>query len=332
MDVNSQLIDAQVEARATDPTKRGEIVIQTADSNQIKYHDGSSTRTVANTDQAQTLTNKTIVAANNTITTAASGNLTSTSLNAALDELQDDIDTRATATQLSDHVNDATDAHDASAISFSATGTIAATDVQAAIAEAASEATQKSTLTTKGDIYVATGASAPERLGVGTNGQILTADSAEASGVKWANPGTPSLSGLVYHAKYYSDSGSTSTLTAPIQFNTEVYDPNNLVTTGSSWVFTAPGDGMALVKCYASASSGSNSTYIFVYKNGSAYEPVAYCPNVSTNAVLNGAAFSIPMSSADTFDLRCSTSTAISGNATQSNSAASWISVEFFAY
>lgn len=43
---------------------------------------------------AQTLTNKVIVAANNTITTAASGNLTATNLNAALAELQADIDTR----------------------------------------------------------------------------------------------------------------------------------------------------------------------------------------------------------------------------------------------
>jgi hypothetical protein len=41
-----------------------------------------------------TLTNKTIVAANNTITTAASGNLVATNLNAALAELQGDIDTR----------------------------------------------------------------------------------------------------------------------------------------------------------------------------------------------------------------------------------------------
>lgn len=44
---------------------------------------------------SQTLTNKTVVVANNTITTAASGNLTSTELNAALAELQTDIDTRA---------------------------------------------------------------------------------------------------------------------------------------------------------------------------------------------------------------------------------------------
>lgn len=46
----------------------------------------------------------------------------------------------ATQAELDAHVNDTTDAHDASAISFSPTGSIAATDVQAAIAEVASEA------------------------------------------------------------------------------------------------------------------------------------------------------------------------------------------------
>jgi hypothetical protein len=45
--------------------------------------------------------------------------------------------------------------------------------------------TLKSTLTTKGDLYVATGSAAPARLGVGTNNQVLIADSAEPTGVKW---------------------------------------------------------------------------------------------------------------------------------------------------
>lgn len=43
-------------------------------------------------------------------------------------------------------------------------------------------------MTTKGDIIVATGSGTFVRQGVGTNGQILTADSAEADGVKWATP------------------------------------------------------------------------------------------------------------------------------------------------
>jgi hypothetical protein len=51
----------------------------------------------------------------------------------------------------------------------------------------ANAATQKATLTTKGDIYAATAASTPARLGVGTNGQVLTADSTAATGLVWGN-------------------------------------------------------------------------------------------------------------------------------------------------
>jgi len=53
----------------------------------------TSTDTLVGRATADTLTNKTIVAANNAIITAASGNLTATNLNAALAELQGDIDT-----------------------------------------------------------------------------------------------------------------------------------------------------------------------------------------------------------------------------------------------
>lgn len=43
-----------------------------------------------------------------------------------------------------------------------------------------------STLTTKGDLYVATAASTVTRQGVGADGQFLVADSSQTNGVKWA--------------------------------------------------------------------------------------------------------------------------------------------------
>jgi len=47
----------------------------------------------------------------------------------------------------------------------------------------------KSTIDAKGDLLVGTGADAIARLPVGVNGQVLTSDSAEASGLKWAAAG-----------------------------------------------------------------------------------------------------------------------------------------------
>lgn len=106
-----------------------------------------ATDTLVGKATTDTLTNKTVVVANNTITTASSGNLAATELNAALSELQSDIDTRATATDLSNHLNDITDAHDASAISSVASGNLVATDVQAALNELQSDIDTRATTT-----------------------------------------------------------------------------------------------------------------------------------------------------------------------------------------
>ena len=68
-------------------------------------------------------------------------------------------------------------------------------------------AVQPSTLTAKGDTFVATASSTVTRLGVGTDGQVLTADSAEAKGMKWATPTTyPTQTGN--SGKYLQTDGS----------------------------------------------------------------------------------------------------------------------------
>lgn len=57
----------------------------------------------------------------------------------------------------------------------------------------AAAAVPKSTVTTKGDLIAATASATVSRLGVGTNGQVLQADSTASTGLKWATPSAGAL-------------------------------------------------------------------------------------------------------------------------------------------
>jgi hypothetical protein len=94
----------------------------------------------------------------------------------------------------------------ASQVSFTPAGQIAATTVQAAIEEVSTECRNATNLTsgtlavarggtnlasyTKGDIIAATAATTLAKRTVGTNGQVLTADSTDATGLAWTTPTT----------------------------------------------------------------------------------------------------------------------------------------------
>jgi hypothetical protein len=76
--------------------------------------------------------------------------------------------------------------------------------------DTADGAIPKSTVTTKGDLIAATASATVSRVGIGSNGTVLTADSTDPAGVAWAAAptGIPSQTGN--GGKYLKTDGSTA--------------------------------------------------------------------------------------------------------------------------
>ena len=78
-------------------------------------------------------------------------------------------------------------------------------------------------VTAKGDIIAASASATPDNLAVGTNGQVLTADSTATLGIKWATPADVNLT-------FNAQTGTTYTLVAG--------DLNKLVTLSNASTIT----------------------------------------------------------------------------------------------
>lgn len=126
-------------------------------------------------------------------------------------------------------------------------------------------ALQSSVVTTKGDLLVAAGAASVNRLPVGANAQVLTADSAEPNGVKWAALPSAGASigrviqgiianttaGSAANTDYIYVIANALTLTLPTAVsNTNVYTIKNRFTDPTTLAFTngehADGGGVTL--------------------------------------------------------------------------------------
>jgi hypothetical protein len=130
-------------------SQKGDMDVTSGDG-KLNYHNGSSASPVVTEAHAATLTNKTIDADVNTIADLTVTNLKAGVLDTDLTAVSASDDTIPSAkatkayidsgdttvqTNLTNHINDATDAHDASAISVSPSGDLTSTDVQSALVE-----------------------------------------------------------------------------------------------------------------------------------------------------------------------------------------------------
>lgn len=101
--------------------------------------------------------------------------------------------------------------------------------------------------TVKGDLVART-STALDRLAVGANGQVLTADSAAGSGVKWANP--PASSGLIVEFTY------NATLTEPPGAAQLRGNSTDLTTATILWLDDQQATGSAISNVYLKLRAG----------------------------------------------------------------------------
>ena len=149
------------------------------------------------------------------------------------------------------------------------------------VAQDDSNAIQNAIVDAKGDLIGATAADTPARLAVGTNGQVLTADSTAATGIAWATPS--GASGPAFYAFRTTSQQSFSQNTwTKVQLNGEKFDTDNCFDSTTNYRFTPTKAGYYQVtgSIYVSKTGQSQGIMSF-YKNGSVYQ--IFYNNVNTS-------------------------------------------------
>jgi len=132
--------------------------------------------------------------------------------------------------------------------------------------------TVATTIDAKGDLIVGTGADTFARLAVGTNGQVLTADSSEATGLKFATPSAGS-SGPAFSAYRSSTAQSISQTTwTKVQLNSENFDTASAFDSTTNYRFTPTTAGYYQLNANLGFdNSAIGRCLVAIYKNGTEY-------------------------------------------------------------
>lgn len=168
----------------------------------------------------------------------------------------------------------------------------------------------KSLVDAKGDLIAATAADTVSRLAVGTNGQVLQADSTTATGLKWATAGTSFVGCSVYANNItisYTQNVASIMPFANESFDTDGFHDNS--TNNSRITIPSGKGGKYLVDASAFfGATGSGYARMLLYKNGSLIaDTVLYGGRIDTgelgqNYVFNGNAI-VVASAADYYEI-----------------------------
>lgn len=140
-------------------------------------------------------------------------------------------DAVTTAKILDGNVTEAKIASNAVTANKIANGAVTAAKLDAAAA------IQPSIVDAKGDIIAATAADTVARVAVGTNGQVLTADSTQSAGVKWATPTPGAITAADSATVTTSQSTTSGTFT-----DLSTVGPSVTLNTGTSVIVTITAD------------------------------------------------------------------------------------------